>query len=40
MDRLLPARKPSRSGRDEQRELPDAADAEGVPVPALGPETD
>jgi membrane-associated phospholipid phosphatase len=38
MDRLS-ARKPSRSGRDEQRELPDTADTEGVPVPALGPET-
>jgi len=33
MDRL-----PSRSGRDKQHEPPGAADAEGAPVPALGPE--
>jgi len=39
IDRLLPAQKPSPSGHDEQRELPDAADAEGAPVPASGPET-
>jgi undecaprenyl-diphosphatase len=39
MDRLRPARKPSRPGRDEQRERPGTADAEGAPVPALGPET-
>jgi undecaprenyl-diphosphatase len=39
MDRLMPARKPSRPGRDEQRERPGTADAEGAPVPALGPET-
>jgi len=38
MDRLRPARKPSRSGRDEQHEPPDATDAEAAPVPALGPE--
>jgi membrane-associated phospholipid phosphatase len=29
MDRLSPARRPSRSGRSEQGELPDAADAAG-----------
>jgi membrane-associated phospholipid phosphatase len=39
MDRLWPARKPSRSGRDEQRERPGTADAEDAPVPALGPGT-
>jgi membrane-associated phospholipid phosphatase len=38
MDRLWPARKPSRSGRDEQRVLPGTADAGGAPVPAPGPE--
>jgi membrane-associated phospholipid phosphatase len=37
MDRLWPARKPSRSGRDEQRERPGTADADGAPVPTLGP---
>jgi membrane-associated phospholipid phosphatase len=36
MDRLWPARKPSRSGGDEQRERPGTADAEDAPVPALG----
>jgi membrane-associated phospholipid phosphatase len=30
MDRLRPARTPSRSGRGKQRELPDGADAEGA----------
>jgi hypothetical protein len=30
MDRLRPARRPSRSGRGKQRELPDGADAEGA----------
>jgi membrane-associated phospholipid phosphatase len=30
MDRLSPARRPSRSGRGKQRELPDDADAEGA----------
>ena len=39
MDRLSPPRRPSRSGRVEQRELSDAADAEGAPGPAPGPET-
>ena len=39
MDRLWPARKPSRSGRDEQRERPGTAAAEDAPVPALGPGT-
>ena len=29
MDRLSPARRPSRSGRSKQGELPDAADAAG-----------
>ena len=33
MDRLPPARKPSRSGRGKQHELPDAADSEGAPNP-------
>ena len=36
LDRLWPAHKPSRSGRDEQRVLPGTADAEGAPVPAPG----
>ena len=31
MDRLTPARRPSRSGRGGQREQPDAADTEGAP---------
>ena len=31
MDRLSPPRRPSRSGRGEQRTLSDAADAEGAP---------
>ncbi len=39
MDRLSPPRKPSRSGRGEQCTLSDAADAEGAPGPAPGPET-
>jgi undecaprenyl-diphosphatase len=37
IDRLWPARKPSRPGRDEQREQPGTADAEGAPASALGP---
>jgi membrane-associated phospholipid phosphatase len=40
MNRLPPARMPSRSGRGKQRELPDGADAEGaailVPAPEMG----
>jgi len=39
MDRLMPARKPSQPGRDEQRGRPGTAEAEGAPVSALGPET-
>lgn len=39
MDRLSPPRRPSRSGRAEHRELSDAADAEGAPGSAPGPET-
>ena len=39
MDRLSPPRRPSRSGRGEQCTLSDAADAEGAPGPAPGPET-
>jgi membrane-associated phospholipid phosphatase len=31
IDRLAPIRQPSRSGPRNQRELPDAADTEGVP---------
>jgi hypothetical protein len=38
MDRVMPARKPSRPARDEQREPPGTADAEGAPMPALDPE--
>jgi len=33
MDRLSQARRQSRPGHGEQRELPDAADAEGAPAP-------
>jgi membrane-associated phospholipid phosphatase len=39
MDRLSPPRRPSRSGRGEQGTPSDAADAEGAPRPAPGPET-
>jgi membrane-associated phospholipid phosphatase len=36
MDRLPPAGKAFRSGRDKQHELPDAADSEGTPNPESG----
>ena len=36
MDRLPSARRPSRSGRGQQGELPDGADAEGAVLPAPG----
>jgi membrane-associated phospholipid phosphatase len=36
MDRLPPARKASRSGRDEQHEVPDAAESEATPDPGTG----
>ena len=36
MDRLPPAGKAFRSGRDKQHELPDAADSEGTPNPETG----
>ena len=36
LDRRLPTRRPSRSGRDKQPELPDDADADGAPSPAGG----
>ena len=39
MDRLSSARRPSRSGRGKQRELPDGADAEGAMIPVPAPET-
>ena len=38
MDRLPSARRPSPSGRGKQRELPDAADAEGAVIPVPAPE--
>jgi len=38
MDRLPSARRPSRSGRGKQRELPDGADAEGAVIPVPAPE--
>ena len=38
MDRLPLARRPSPSGRGKQRELPDAADAEGAVIPVPAPE--
>jgi undecaprenyl-diphosphatase len=38
MNRLPPARRPSRSGRGKQRELPDGADAEGAVIPVPAPE--
>jgi hypothetical protein len=34
MDRLPSARRPSRSSRGKQLELPDGADAEGTTIPA------
>ena len=40
MDRLPSAHRPSRSGRDKQRELPDGADAEGAVIPVSAPEMD
>ena len=39
MDRLPSARRPSRSGRGKQRELPDGADAEGAMIPVPASET-
>ena len=39
MDRLPPARRPSRSGPRKQRELPDGADAEGAMIPVPATET-
>ena len=39
MDKLSPTRRPSRSGRDKQRELPDAGDAPDA-ADAPDPETE